>query len=1048
MSTSVIFAHFFFSALAALLRRQSRPCVRGVRACVKCIRNCCRSCCRRVDEQDSAMCTSTSGLKWYWFHLAMQVGFAVREFMAVSHLNGWHWELVLVHAATWCTVLVVSKEVWNYSKVRHGGEETKRSLDGLLDMLLLPLNIVFFCSLCVRVLKLQPASQLRSMVAVIVDSADIYEAFALWSVLRLFVKVAERIEGHNATFRSFGELALKGVISWVIIQLCAVVIKLVLQGLIAVYAPTLCYNYSQSCTSCEEWFESTFGLALSSLSFMLCSFAIAFVLYFERAYAKHLETIDPTWKFVGVKGIVSVTYTQYIIIKLLASPRGWNDTWVYLLHCLLYAAWMPVLAIVHMKWAYPCYRCNKEFKIRRYDSWEQDLEFELDNRGHERADYIARDGSDQVIDPFTEPPNQNSFPLRFVHRSGVAAKVQARWLREWLKTLDDPSPPPSSPPPSPPPPSSPSSMQPPSSPLPSPEDLAEPTGSARRRVVNEVQSRNMYLFYLALACFSCVASTWLLVRVVPPSDSYAELPLWNKTCTQQGDLARFLEKSNLHFTMRDDTLQKWSPPNTAGAWLPYCSTAQLACDFGYVPTLEPSVQCSATGMYQPSGSCNSISCGYPKRLPHAQPRTKDLQKQNFSLGVIIRYDCDTGYRGSMQAVCNPNKSWTWSGNCKEITCDAPPNIPHARPVLEPDRSSRNISTGTVVRYQCDDMFKGTPTAACGDEGRYVTAGRCKRECGPPPFVPHAAPNFSNDDVYKGWFEGTRCPYTCDFGFEGYVTALCGADGNYTVTGECRPASCKNAAWLPDATPHMDDIRKQNFSVGATIHYDCAPPRFQGKIEAVCNFTGRWVVHGNCSEVHCGQPPPIQNAEPDGGARQFVFAGTVIRYQCKGTFNGTPTATCGADEMYVTQGRCTKECGSPPNVPNGSPAIDNALLSAGWLAGMGVKYRCDPGFEGSATAVCGEDGKFNVQGLCKTAAAIETSRLYGTITGLRAAVGIESFLLLVALFLAWQTGCLLGLMSSMCQRRRGTATPATASHELSVGLPGLARPLAEEAAGDV
>lgn len=32
------------------------------------------------------------------------------------------------------------------------------------------------------------------------------------------------------------------------------------------------------------------------------------------------------------------------------------------------------------------------------------------------------------------------------------------------------------------------------------------------------------------------------------------------------------------------------------------------------------------------------------------------------------------------------------------------------------------NSGIVVRYQCDEMYNGTPTASCGDDGMYMVSG--------------------------------------------------------------------------------------------------------------------------------------------------------------------------------------------------------------------------------------------------------------------------------------------------------------------------------------
>ena len=154
-------------------------------------------------------------------------------------------------------------------------------------------------------------------------------------------------------------------------------------------------------------------------------------------------------------------------------------------------------------------------------------------------------------------------------------------------------------------------------------------------------------------------------------------------------------------------------------------------------------------------------------------------------------------------------------------------------------NDRSAALGMVVRYQCEEMYNGTPTASCGDDGMYMVSGletglrqlehgdhliififllyivqddmrsydmrqydminmssihriyinqslsslymcstlrayhlftsdveprgRCRRECGAPPAVEHAAPRFNNSQVADGWLVGMACPYDCDPG---------------------------------------------------------------------------------------------------------------------------------------------------------------------------------------------------------------------------------------------------------------------------------------------
>jgi len=894
-------------------------------------------------------------LKWYWFHLAVQVGFAAREFLVISSLRGWRYEVTLAHVASWITILLASREVWEFSKVRCGSVKQKVAVDGLLDMLLLPVNISFFCGVCVRVLKLQPASHMRTMVAVVIESPDIYEAFALWSVLELFVKVvdaetANRDEDTMSSFTSFKSISLQGVKAWVIITFAAVAFKLVLQGVIAVYVPTLCFSAAKSCISCSEWYDEKVATALSAVTFILCSFAIMFVFYFEAGYRHLLRKIEPMWKFLGVKGIVSVTYFQWVVISVLAGPLGWDDTQVYLLHCLLYAFWMPLLTLLHMFLAYPFWtRRNPDEPLAPWlVAWLGTL------HTNEQADAVGHSG---IADASTGIGIEG-------YGLGSSADTQAGPAPAWL---------------------------------PKPQPL----------------SRWRVFFYLSFCTLCCFASVEAILRVIPVDDRTSEEPLRNITCTDQGDLAHFLQTRNdLHFALLNDTVEKWTMPGVAGSWLPLCASTPVACQMGhYFQQAAPSVSCTALGQYTWVGTCDAISCGMPPRLPHASPRMHDMEQQNWTYGVTIHYDCaKPGFRGDLKAICNITGVWTVHGGCVEVTCGPPPqDIPNAKPLVSPGREGQNVSTGMVVRYQCDQMYNGTPTATCGDDGMYITAGRCRRECGPPPTVPHASPSFDNVLVANGWFEGMRCPYVCDPGFKGFATALCGDGGNYSVTGLCNPVSCGAPPQLPHATPRMDDVAPQHFTYGETVRYDCDRPRFAGSLAATCNISGHWIVHGRCVEITCGPPPQdVPHAklviEP-GHQGNNVSIGTVVRYQCDQTYNGTPTATCGVDAMYVEEGRCRKECGPPPRVPHASPSFDNEMVAAGWIEGMGAKYACDPGFEGSATALCGTDGNYTVDGQCSVASSVKTDRLYKSIHGLTAAIATENSLLLAAVgFLCWRFRC--------------------------------------------
>merc|ERR1712046_341486 len=106
----------------------------------------------------------------------------------------------------------------------------------------------------------------------------------------------------------------------------------------------------------------------------------------------------------------------------------------------------------------------------------------------------------------------------------------------------------------------------------------------------------------------------------------------------------------------------------------------------------------------------------------------------------------------------------------------------------------------------------------------------------------------------------------------------------------------------------------------------------------------------------------------------VSFGEVVRYQCDSNYNGTPIAVCGVDGLYVVQQHCKRECSSPPAILDATPKIDNTLAILGWIEGTGVTYICNPGFEGSITAICGSDGNYSIAGRCDVASSVKTDQL--------------------------------------------------------------------------
>lgn len=843
-------------------------------------------------------------LRWYWFHLAMQVGFLLREMFVISVLDGWHWQVITAQAAMWLTLLLVLGECWRFSQVRETGRNSQ-AVDQVLDMLLLPVNYGFFCGLCVRILRLQRDHQNRGMVSAAIESADIWEAWALWSVLELFVRVVEAASSrdprrvHDAEYRetikAFKALSLQGVKAWVFILTCTITVNVLMKGAVAVFAPTLCYWMYKECTSCEEWYHKNISLAAQSVIFILCSFALVFVFTFERVFEEYLHSIQPFWKFWGVKGVVSVTYFQWLIISYCF---GLDEDGIYLTHCLLCSLEMPLLSVLHATCAYP------------YGKPWLGVVLDTARGAEEKAAVLSPRGS-------TASAVEMQVPAEVV---GVAdsprVQVSEREARA-LAALGDEE----------------EDSRACSSPTvadmgmgvvdPEPEDDKQPLdgplvscGSRSQESLERHDDCLSLVFFVFLWTLTCVASTRFIFWLAPVENDIEEAePVYDLTCNGESALETFVkEHEALH----------WSLPQAVRSQfrrgVPLCSVATLDCALGFKG--RPNVTCSARGTYTFQGHCKASECGAPPWLPHATVNWEDQARQDWTFGMRVSYDCKKGYRGNPVAICGKETvgKYKVEGTCQEVACGRPPQVRHA--VLLANNSNGTLGSkwhvGTKVYYHCHEGYVGQPTALCSDEGVYVLSGRCMLDCGPPPSVENAVAQYDNELATLGFIVGVRVRYNCTVGHGGEVVAICGKHGNYSVEGFCS-VICGPPLGLNHATPLLpapEDLTKHQWAVGMRVAYRC-DPGYRGLPVAECGQDGYWQLHAktSCQYTGCGKLSDFlvtklgkswsrvlredrtYNVTPDGFQ-------DVVSFACQPGLTGMPLATCLQGNWSLT-GSCNK-----------------------------------------------------------------------------------------------------------------------------------------------
>lgn len=922
--------------------------------------------------------------RWYWFLLAGQVGFMVREAMVVSMLDGWYIDVLMANIAIWVVIILTAKQVWQFSYYR---QEAKKAIDQILDILLLPINYGFICCLCVRTLRLQSTEQNQSMSQAMLHTADIWESWALWSVLKLFARIVDydsaeenrkweweralrqdqsqqkrnstpvvqesdapgvirrsssdpvmpssadhtssptgslsksimtppvRFEEHgdypdyvendevaaahqeairiincvtctaiervmrmsagitspmrdqtppkflkyrlrtppkfwdaecrapfqdleNLRYRSNpplqrlrhtttpevglhhlhfpcgytggsaasspipcpdfavpqgfrnlspgrgspsrnpfhgvgwpgGEgrnwpsrtpsppklanfasttssrtvdfhtqpqdkpvvkvlssaspgsgpgaakryikavnaiktLSLSGVQFWVWSLLVVNVVEITLKGVIAVHVPTLCYLMSGGCQSCDAWYTAHVSAVAEGVVYILCCFAIGFVLAFERQFDDYLEKIEPYWKFWGVKILVTFTYFQNFIISWLFK----SEPQISLYHCTLCCLELPVLCILHATKAYQAgYRDKPSPWIKALlDAEKGGALTRKASRHNLRASISDGDGDDA---------SSCSTP-----RSEESSSTVQCFLSNFL--------------------------------------------SSGHPWFMQVQTSIRMSGYVVISVFSCYSGIQAVLFFVPMG---VELP------SQQDSWYNFTCHEDVTQLVRHKTHDlNWVVPagmtKVGHPWLlPLCSVAQLSCKQGWKG--NPSIKCSAGGVLQVNEheECQEVVCGPPPGIPHARPTDVSTANRYFRPGMTVKYKCDTGYSGGPIQMCQADGTWSWwstGTSCQMVGCGPLDQWllytlgKDWRTIMEPTSEHWLVFgfAGQSVSFVCQPGFRGNPSVFCAkgegqDEqrGSWNLMDQCR------PFKTAVGCECEDHWVFcRGWF-GTDC----------------------------------------------------------------------------------------------------------------------------------------------------------------------------------------------------------------------------------------------------------------------------------------------------
>ena len=122
-----------------------------------------------------------------------------------------------------------------------------------------------------------------------------------------------------------------------------------------------------------------------------------------------------------------------------------------------------------------------------------------------------------------------------------------------------------------------------------------------------------------------------------------------------------------------------------------------------------------------------------------------------------------------------------------------------------------IYKGLALQLGASSPFSGT----------YLWQGSCGAiSCGAPPKLPHATPRMSA--AWRWFFHGFPS-FSCQNGTFSWLLS--------PFSGQFRDAK---------------DIKRQNWTFGVVIHYDCDKPGYWGSLSARCNVTGSPILSRSIS----------------------------------------------------------------------------------------------------------------------------------------------------------------------------------------------------------
>lgn len=263
-------------------------------------------------------------------------------------------------------------------------------------------------------------------------------------------------------------------------------------------------------------------------------------------------------------------------------------------------------------------------------------------------------------------------------------------------------------------------------------------------------------------------------------------------------------------------------------------------------------------------------------------------------------------------------------------CGPPPDIPNARPIL--GRHSK-FAEQSKVAYSCNNGFKQVPDKSnivvCLENGQWSSHETfCEKSCVAPERLSFAS--LKKEYLNMNFFPvGTIVEYECRPGFRKQPPlpgkSTCLEDLVWSPVAQfCKKKSCPNPKDLDNGHINIPT----GILFGSEINFSCNPGyRLVGVSSTFCSVTGNTVDWDDefpvCTEIHCPEPPKINNGIMRGESDSYTYS-QVVTYSCDKGFIlvGNASIYCTVSKSDVGQWSSPPpRCIEKSKVPTKKPTIN-------------------------------------------------------------------------------------------------------------------------------